>query len=78
MNKAHDPQGIQSLAQELLRYLQKRPNAAETLDDVTQWWASRQPDDESTDIVEDALEYLVANKSIVKRSLGKRTLYMLR
>lgn len=67
---------IQSVAQEISRYIDKRPNAAETVEGVTSWWISRQRIEESVEVVENALEYLVAQKTLVKRSLGRRTLYM--
>ena len=76
MNKTERQLRIQSVATEISRYITKRPNAAETAEGVTNWWISRQRIEESVEVVENALEYLVAEKSLVKRELGKQTLYM--
>jgi hypothetical protein len=67
---------IKSVAREIDKYINKRPNAAETVEGVTNWWISRQRIEESIEVVENALEYLVIQKKLVKRSLGARTLYM--
>ncbi len=76
MKQKERQQRIQSVAHEISRYINKRPNAAETVEGVTNWWISRQRIEESVEVVENALEYLVAQKTLVKRSLGRRTLYM--
>jgi hypothetical protein len=76
MKRRDRQQRIQSVAQEISRYINKRPNAAETAEGVTNWWISRQRIEESVELVENALEYLVAQKALVKRSLGSQTLYM--
>lgn len=76
MNKTERQLRIQSVAKEISRYINKRPNAAETAEGVTNWWISRQRIEESVELVENALEYLVSRKTLVKRGLGKQTLYM--
>lgn len=76
MTKKDRENRIRDVAQEISRYINKRPNAAETAEGVTNWWISRQRIEESIEIVENALEYLVQQKKLVKRSLGRRTLYM--
>ncbi|MEM7358183.1 MAG: hypothetical protein AAF431_03685 [Pseudomonadota bacterium] len=76
MTKKDRENRIRDVAQEISRYINKRPNAAETAEGVTNWWISRQRIEESIEVVENALEYLVAQKKLVKRSLGRRTLYM--
>lgn len=76
MNNSDRRQRIQSVANEISKYINKRPNAAETAEGVANWWISRQRIEESVEIVENALEYLVAQRTLVKRNLGQRTLYM--
>ena len=76
MKTQEQKQRIKSVAQEISRYIEKRPNAAETVEGVTNWWISRQRIEESVEVVENALEYLVARDLLVKRSLGRQTLYM--
>ncbi|MCJ7603252.1 MAG: hypothetical protein MUO63_17355 [Desulfobulbaceae bacterium] len=35
-------QQIEHIAQEIERYLQTRPNAADSLEGITKWWLTRQ------------------------------------
>ncbi|MBX2848322.1 MAG: hypothetical protein KTR16_08380 [Acidiferrobacterales bacterium] len=76
MTKKDREKRIKDVAAEINRYIVRRPNAAETAEGVTNWWISRQRIEESIEVVENALEYLVIQKKLVKRSLGRRTLYM--
>jgi len=76
MNQSDRQHRIRSVAQEISKYINKRPNAAETVEGVTNWWISRQRIEESIEVVENALEYLVGQQVLVKRNLGNQTLYM--
>ncbi len=66
---------IESVAGEISDYINKRPNAAETAEGIAKWWIPRQRIEESVEVVEKALEFLVIEKKIVKRNFGDQTLY---
>jgi hypothetical protein len=54
MNNTELQQHVQAVAQEISTYIDKRPNAAETVEGVTNWWISRQRFAESAAVVESA------------------------
>ncbi len=76
MNNDDREQRIQSVAHAILRYISTRPNAAETAEGIARWWLTRQRFEDAKEIVESALDYLVANNSLVKRNINGKTLYM--
>jgi hypothetical protein len=49
----------QIVAREILRYLQRFPNAAETLEGIASWWVPRQRIYEAREVVERAVKLLV-------------------
>lgn len=49
----------QDVAREILQYLQRFPNAAETLEGIASWWVPRQRIYESREVVERAVRLLV-------------------
>jgi hypothetical protein len=55
-----------SVAAEVLAYLAKRPNAADTLEGVLAWWLPRQRYETERDKIEQALEGLAAGGFIEK------------
>ena len=61
----HDQQ-IEHIAQEIERYLMKRPNAADSLEGITKWWLTRQRFEDALDFVQKALEYLILHGRIIK------------
>jgi hypothetical protein len=50
---------IESIAAEIVRYLEAHPHAADTLDGIRNWWLQRTPTDFK--VVECALKRLVAD-----------------
>ena len=76
MTTKYDDETIKSFAQEISRYIAKRPNAAETVEGVSKWWLARQRFEDSIEIVQLALDYLVDRDVLIKRSVGNKTLYM--
>ena len=74
---AEEDPDIQSLAQEIARYLQGREQIADTLDGIVHWWILRQRLHEERRKVERAMAYLYRQGIISMRSLPDgRTLYI--
>ncbi len=67
--------GVKKTATEIKRYLETRPNAAETVDGVAKWWLTRQRFDDSRATVHAALEYLVEQGDVKKRVSGGKEIY---
>ena len=51
---------VKAAASDIRKYLGKRPQAAESLDGITLWWITLQRYEESREIVEAAIELLMA------------------
>lgn len=63
-------------AEAIRRYLAVRPNAAETLEGVAQWWLARQRLDDAIELTRRALEHLERHGQVVRFQLaGGKTLY---
>jgi len=54
------------LRKEILSYLRRHPDAADTLDGVVQWWLPRQRYVEARELIEDALESMVKDGVVLK------------
>lgn len=59
---------IIAIAQEIDRYLEKHPNAADSLTGVVRWWLARQRYDDALEDVQAALAYLEANQAVVRQT----------
>lgn len=57
-NISHDPR------QEIMEYLRKHPNAADTVDGIILYWLSRQRYETAKDVIEKALDELVNEGAI--------------
>ena len=57
---------VMDTAGAIIRYLEDRPNAAETVDGVANWWLLRQRYDDSKKVVQRALDYLVDQGEVQK------------
>ena len=67
---------VDFIARKIAGYFREYPNAADTADGVFKWWLSRERVRCTHKQVESALEYLVAEGSVVKTKLADgRTLY---
>ena len=64
MAEFNDPE-IRQIADQIERYLNSRPHAADTIEGITKWWLLGKRVEVSTVVVQQALNYLEA-KSIVK------------
>lgn len=62
---------IKQVAQEILDYLQRNPNAADTLNGIANWWISKQRIKENVYVVEQALENLEQQGEIKKVEIKK-------
>ena len=56
---------VQQIADQIECYLKNHPNAADTIEGITDWWLPGQGSDVSSLIVQQALNYL-GSKSVVK------------
>lgn len=67
------------MSDELLSYLARHPQAADSLDGILQWWRPRQRYETERGRIEEALEKLVQGNRIVKhRLIDGTTVYALR
>ena len=57
---------ILAIAHDIDRYLEKHPNAADSLTGVVRWWLNRQRYDDATEDVRAALDYLESQQAIFK------------
>lgn len=60
---------IKTLADEVVRYLEKHAQAADTIEGISRWWIMRQRIQEETYSVTLALEYLCENGSVEKKEM---------
>lgn len=63
------------VSQEIVRYLDKKPDAAETLEGITHWWIAKQRLEEAEEVVRKALEYLVDEGVLEKYQLLGKEIY---
>lgn len=66
---------VSNVASEIVRYLENRPNAAETVDGIAMWWLARQRFEDSKETVQLALEYLVNQGMLCKQIFGGKEIY---
>lgn len=64
----HEHDDITVLADQIEHYLAVHPNAADSSDGIARWWVARQRYQETTLIVQKALDYL-QKKGVVSKSL---------
>ena len=58
---------VESVAAEIMRYLQERPMASDSLDGITHWWLVQQAIEKNISLVEQALEELAKEGKISKQ-----------
>ncbi len=54
----------EELARRLLDYLEKNPDAGDTLEGIADWWLEQQRVEQVVDDVADALDYLVQKGAV--------------
>ena len=62
------------LAAEVLAYLSSHPNAADTLEGITNWWLPRQRYERGRRRIQDTLDQLVARGLVVRHCLPDGTI----
>ena len=60
-----DDSDVEHIAEYIVSYLNNHPNAADTVEGITEWWLLRQQIEISSALVQEALDYLVS-ESVVK------------
>jgi hypothetical protein len=65
--------GIDALADRIRRYVHEHPNAADTVDGVAAWWLSGSAESDWLRRVHDAIELLVRQGEVSRRTLGDGT-----
>lgn len=67
---------VVAAAEAIRRYLEVRPNAAETVEGVARWWLARQRHDDTVVLARQALDYLESQGQVVKfRLAGGKVMY---
>jgi hypothetical protein len=67
---------VNIIAEEIARYLEDHPDAADSLDGIRQWWLPRVRFDEATARIEEALEELLTRGVVVRQVMADgRVLY---
>jgi len=61
---AGDDGRVKAIEDEIVRYLLKRPHAADTLRGIRQWWLSRTQADDSDEDIQRALDRLVQRGAV--------------
>jgi len=66
------------IADQIVSYLTNHPYAADTLEGITEWWLPSQQMSASSALVQQALDYLVANSFVkIKVNLSGKKVYSL-
>lgn len=74
--KACEQDKVISAADRIRRYLETRPNAAETVEGVAKWWLARQRYADSVELAQQALDYLENKGKVVRfRLAGGKVMY---
>jgi hypothetical protein len=58
------------IAQQVARYLHAHPDASDTVEGIAKWWLSRQRFDDASELVRHALEMLIADGVVEKRTMA--------
>lgn len=66
----HDREELMKLAEQIERYLESHPDAADSLEGIANWWLPRQRYIESIEQVNEALDILVRNGRVEKTTLS--------
>ena len=64
---------VNTIAEEIARYLREHPDAADSLDGIRQWWLPRVRLQEATAQVEGALEELLGRGVVVRQVMPDGT-----
>lgn len=59
-------QQVESVANEISRYLDAHPYAADSIEGIAEWWLARQRLEETVSMVQQAIEHLVEQGQVEK------------
>lgn len=65
----------EELAQRIMEYLRKNPDAGDTLEGITNWWLQLERIEQSVDEVLESLEDLVKKGLVVRQDIPGGTAY---
>ena len=63
-----DQSDVIRLANEIRRYLETHPNAADTINGITRWWLPRQRFEETATKIQQAMEYLESEAEVKRET----------
>jgi hypothetical protein len=70
--------GMIHTAKQIMQYFKDHPKACDTVEGITKWWLIRQRFEVSVGLVQQALDYLVAESMIERKSnIGGEDVYSL-
>ena len=76
MPQAASPDSSRTVIRDILRYLSEHPDAKDTRDGILQWWISQGTNEPEADVVQQALDALVAKGWMFKReTMPDRVIY---
>jgi hypothetical protein len=67
--------GIVDIANDLTEHFFSHPEAGDTVEGIADWWVARQRRSNAMRLIQTALEYLVEEGVVQKRSYGNREIY---
>jgi hypothetical protein len=67
----NNKEALAAVANAIKRYLDAHPHAADSVEGIARWWLTRQRFEEAMEIVEEALERLVAKDEVTKTVMGE-------
>jgi len=73
----HNEAVVRAVADEIARYLDRHPKAADSAEGIRRWWIGRQRLEESLAATQCALDYLERQGVVAKKRLGDQTIYHL-
>ena len=74
----NDEGGVRAVAEEIARYLQQHPEAADSVEGIRRWWIARQRFEESLAAMQKALDYLEQQGVVAKKTFGDQRVYYLK
>lgn len=67
--------GIENIAKDLSEHFFNNPEAGDTIEGIADWWVARQRRSNAVSQIQKALEYLIEEGVVRKRSYGNREIY---
>ena len=76
MGSHRQPQSeVDMVAEQIARYLESRPNAVDSLDGIVHWWLLKQKIEESSEVVQTAVDALVDEGVVEKIERNGKIFY---